>query len=305
MRVFLVLFCCLLVAGIVAITVLHTPEMSRKAVDVKRIALSVQPRPVPEGGRHDDAVLDLFPEIDQSVQQEIFNAQANDANAMQPGQTTSNRQPVSDETSDKARLMALINDWTYTNYSQLGQKKIGTINSNSRSFEVLEGETLDNGVVVNQLTDEQATLVLGEAAFALRLAKMPDFFKDIRTNPRAMTREEQVQAYEYYMKRYGDKFKEWSKAYQPLPGMEIPKRISPEQHQKGMEEYQKRYGQMFQKQREMYPVPTLYPEELRANFREYWQKNHPNHPMPDFDSIESVNQLGPAQRQTAPNDSNQ
>jgi len=195
-------------------------------------------------------------------------------------------------------LMAMIDDWVYVSFTGFGEKKMGRIKKSREGsvFDVTEGEELENGIIIQSLTNEQATLRLGEALFHLRLAQEPDFFAEVRDNPRPLTPAEQKQAYEYYMKRYGDKFKEYSKQYQPPPGMQMPKPVTDEQMKKGLEEYQKRYGQKFQKEAEKYNNKYPMPQQQLENYKKYWQRFHPDKEMPDFESLTKMQQVGPASR---------
>lgn len=295
MRIVLVIFSCVLVASVIAITVMQPTTAVKPAVNVLRIALNDQPRPLAPNERSNGSVLDLFPEMKDAavILQDDLIA---------PPQTTVDHAyvPPSDEINDKARLLSLVNDWVYVNYSQLGQKKNGTIQKtrSSEYFVVFEGQTLENGVTVFQVSEEQVALHLGEAAFALRLAKKPDFFDEIRKNPRALTREEQVEAYEYYLKRFGDKFKAVSENYEPLPGYQMPTRITAEQQKQAMEDYQKRFGRQFKREQMMYgkTVPSSNLDEQKQNFRKYWDQFHPSEPMPDYETYLQANDLGPASR---------
>ena len=303
MRIVLVLFSCVLVAAVVAITVFKPSAPVTSTVEAPRIALADQPRPLAPSGRSGDAILELFPELTDAaviIQDDL----------LAPPVTTAAEPyvPPSDEINDKARLLSLVNDWIYVNFSQLGQKKNGTIQKTRTSeyFVVFEGQTLETGVTVHQVTEDQVTLHLGEAAFALRLAKKPDFFDDVRSNPRALTREEQVEAYEYYLKRFGDKFKALSENYEPLPGYQMPTRITAEQQQKAMQDYQEKFGRRFEREQMMYGKTTNNSslDEQKLNFRKYWQQFHPTEPMPNYETYLQANDVGPANRVLSDDGSN-
>ncbi len=304
MRIILVLFSCVIVAVVVAVTVFLPTTPVKSTVEAPRLALAEQPRPLAPSGRSSDAILDLFPELTDAniiIQDDIYSP---------PVSTTANGPyvPPSDEINDKARLLSLVNDWIYVNYSQLGQKKNGTIQKTRTSeyFVVFEGQQLENGVSVYQVTENQVTLHLGEAAFALRLAKKPSFFDEVRKNPRALTREEQVEAYEYYLKRFGDKFKALSQNYEPLPGYQMPTRITQEQQQKAMQDYQQRFGRQFQREQMMYGKTSsnMTLDQQKKNFRTYWEKFHPDDPMPNYETYLKANEVGPADRFTDSDGSN-
>ncbi|MDP8246225.1 MAG: hypothetical protein P9L94_19235 [Candidatus Hinthialibacter antarcticus] len=303
MRIVLVVFSCVLVAAVVAITVFKPTAPVTSTVEAPRIALAEQPRPLAPGGRGSDSILELFPELKDAaviLQDDLFTPPT--TMAAEP------YVPPSDEINDKARLLSLVNDWIYVNFSQLGQKKNGTIQKTRTSeyFIVFEGQTLETGITVHQVSEDQVTLHMGEAAFALRLAKKPEFFDDVRKNPRALTRDEQVEAYEYYLKRFGDKFKALSQNYEPLPGYQMPTKITAQQQQKAMQDYQEKHGRVFQREQMMYGKTatnsTL--DEQKVNFRKYWQQFHPSEPMPDYETYLQANDVGPAKRILSDEDSN-
>jgi hypothetical protein len=296
MRIILVIFSCVLVAAVVAITVLQPSAPTQSTVNVPRIALAEQPRPLAPNDRNSEAILDLFPEMKDAavILQDDLLASPQSNTVAQP------YVPPSSEINDKSRLLSLVNDWVYVNFSQLGQKKNGTIQKtrSSEYFVVFEGQTLETGITVHQVSENQVVLHLGEAAFALRLARKPEFFDDIRKNPRALTREEQIEAFEYYQKRFGDKFKAVSQNYEPLPGYQMPTKITAEQQQKAMEDYQERFGRKFKREQMMYgkTSPSSSLDDQKLNFRKYWEQFHPNEPMPDYETYLQANDVGPANR---------
>ena len=87
---------------------------------------------------------------------------------------------------------------------------------------------------------------LGEETFTLRRVEEPSFFGEVKQQMRPLTVEEQEKAYEYYMRRYGDKFKAYSASYEPPYGTQNPKRVTPEEKKKGLQDYLERYGKQFQ-----------------------------------------------------------
>jgi len=105
---------------------------------------------------------------------------------------------------------------------------------------------------------------------------------------RPLTVEEQEKAYEYYMRRYGDKFKAYSAMYEPPYGTQNPKRVTPEEKQRGLQDYFDRYGKQFQQEAQQNPVQFPYTEQ-KENYIKYWQTFFPDRPMPSFDEVFNKN----------------
>jgi len=144
-------------------------------------------------------------------------------------------------------------------------------------------------------------LNLGEAVFHLRMAKIPPFFDEVQKTYRPLTPDEQAQAYDYYMARFGEKFKEQSKNYKPPYGTQMPRKVTPAERQKGLEDYMKAYGNQFQQNpnnpgmsgQNSFP----YSNQQREAYQKYWESHHAGQPMPDFDKIFGVgSQVGPGNR---------
>lgn len=310
MRAILILITCIAVVGIVVFTVIYSPNSGKTDLAVVRIDMADQPQPVLQSDPAADHVLEFFPKPDEwpSVQP---TQQADKKDEKQSdNETTANNPPPTgqlDIESDKGRLMALIEDWAYVDFSEIISKEItrktGKIQqSRSQTFlDVTEGQTLDNGIKIKQLTNEAAVLNLGQAVFRLRMAKVPAFFAEVRDSMRPLTPDEQEQAYDYYMARFGEKFIELSKDYKPPYGTQMPQKVTSEEHRKGLEQYMNTYGKQFQNEAKMNgaqnPNNFPYSTQQREAYQKYWQRFHPGQPMPDFDTVFNTgNQVGPGAR---------
>jgi len=293
---------CVLIVGIVLFVVLMAPAPSKPAISVSRIELSNQPPPIASSDPAAEHILEFFPNPSEMALTPIIPAIEEKQAETAPLFGTPSPK-ISNEEIDRNRLLALIEDWVYVDYSQVGPTKIGRIHQTRKKeyLEIYEGKTLDNGIQVAQLTDDAATLKLGEATFRLRLALKPAFFDEIKDNWRPITREEQQQAYEYYERIYGDKFREYSKGYKPPSGMPMPRPISADDQEKGRRQYMEMYGNQFMKEAKQFPVAFPGTEEQRQNYEKYWQKFHPGLPMPDFSQMKGMDeQLGPGNRIQSP-----
>ncbi|RJP21512.1 MAG: DUF2531 family protein [Candidatus Omnitrophota bacterium] len=282
--VFILLFCVILVIAIVFVVV-HAPTPSNVQIAVVPIDLERQPQPVMQSDPAANHILEFFPEAIESLP---LQTPEDITHVPEPAPTQAQKPETGDPIEiQKYALLAHINDWVYEMYSQVGSTKLGQIKDTRQNtlMKVYEGKTLENGVEVVRLSAESVLLKLGEATFTLRLAEEPKFFEDIKKNPRALTPEEQSKAYDYYMIRWGDKFKEYSKGYQPPAGMQNPQPATLQMKQQGYKEYMERYGQKFQENGNTYQMPEINPEKQRELYKKYWEKFHPDREMPDFDQL--------------------
>ncbi|MDX9754852.1 MAG: hypothetical protein RBU29_12890 [bacterium] len=301
MRAILIAFTCFLVIGIILVVVTNDPVSTKVEVVAPKVVLSHMSVPIMKYDGDPERVLEFFPALqvpDAPAEAATQEIEPGTSMVAQPAQSESG---FSSQGEDRARLLALIDDWVYVNFSQVGQTKQGRINQTKKNqvLTVYEGDQLESGIQVTLLTNAAATLRLGEAVYNLPLAVEPEFFKELRStnNPRPLTPDEQKQALEFYMNRWGHKFKAMSEGYQPPPGMMMPQQMTPEQNQKGLEEYRKRYGQLNPHSPNDVKVPYPYPAQQRENFENYWKRFHPGEPMPDFEQLESYrNQFGPGNR---------
>ncbi|MBD3267370.1 hypothetical protein GF373_11940 [bacterium] len=301
MRTGLILFTCLFVIGIIIFVVTNEPINTQPSLHVPRIEITHQSLPIMKDDVDSDRIFQFFPE-------EALRPQSATQETQASGQTDQGDSPksvtggISLQNADRQRLLALINDWRYVNFSQIGQSKQGRINQvrENKMLTVFEGDQLDNGIKVARLSGEAATLKYGEAMYHLPLAIEPDFIKEMREDPqkmRPLTPEEQQQAYEYYMRVYGHKFKAYSEGYKPPPGMKMPRQMTKEMHEKSLQKYMERYGNQYKKEGEQYKQPFPYAKNQKEQFEKYWKKYHPEKPMPSFDEIQSYqNQFGSANR---------
>lgn len=296
MRLVLIAIMSIMVVGIVLFVVFNEPVPSKPDIEVARIDITRQPQPVLPNDPAADHILDFFPDP-----KDIVPTQPSEE-VIQPileRPTPSNKPKYSREEYDLNRLLAMISDWVYTNFSQVGDNKFGQIHKTREKeyVDIHEGKKLENEIQIARLTEDAVTLALGEAQFNLRLAQKPEFFDELKDKWRPLTPEEQQQAYEYYMRRYGDKFKTASQGYKHPAGLPLPKPVSQQQQQEGMQEYMKMYGNRFAKEAETYKQPFPGTEKQRENFKKYWERYHPGLPAPDFDkTFASQAQLGPANR---------
>ncbi len=298
MRSLLIVFTCVLLVVLIVFVVVNVPTQSKKEIAVKPIDIERQPKPVVEADPAAKHILDFFPKETQPLPVQV-PPDITEVPQPVPTEEPAASQPKDRKELDKHNLLAYVHDWVYETYSQVGTTKLGHIRDTRQNvlIKVFVGKQFDNGIEVTQLTAEHVLLKLGESTFRLRRAEVPDFFEDIKKNPRALTPEEQAQAYEYYMIRWGDKFKELSKGYQPPVGMQNPRPITEEEKEKGREEYLKRYGQKFEHHGKNYKVPEMNPEKQQELYQRYWEKYHPNRKMPDFSGMmQSQIHTGPGAR---------
>lgn len=298
MRAFIIVACCILVVAVVVSVITFAPEPSRENIEVTRIDIDRQPQPVIESDPGAEHILEFFPEPSEPLN---LPTPILSENVPEPGEEEAAppaEPELSNEEMDRNRLLALIDDWVYTDFNQVANRKTGSIRqSRSNMFlSVYEGQQMDNGIRVASLESEAVTLELGESSFVLRRAKEPEFFADVKENLRPLTPEEQKQAYEYYMIVYGEKFKAFSQGYKPPHGMEMPRRVSPEEQQKGLEEYWERYGKQFRRENQEYKTPFQYGEEQREQYEKYWEKYFPDRPKPAFNNLFRNNEAGPGAR---------
>ena len=306
MRVLVILLTCLVVMAVIIAVVIYEPVSTTTNVVVPRITLAYPSNPVIQQEPDSGKLLDFFPDLATLKQKQQAVAGLKPASQEIQSQPPPKNKPVSGEalnaeSEDRARLLSLIDDWVYENFSQVGALKQGRINKTreNKIVTVYEGEVLETGIKVDTLNSEAATLKLGSSIYNLPLAVQPEFFKEIRdsTSPRPLTPEEQTKALDYYMKRYGHKFKALSEGYQPPPGMVMPQQITPEMQEKSRKEYMEKFGKKFNQESSQNKPAFPYPQQQKENFQKYWEKYHPGKPMPNFDSADSLkNQFGPANR---------
>ncbi|MGI6456747.1 MAG: hypothetical protein ACOX5R_14160 [bacterium] len=287
MRAFLIIFSCAIVVGITVFVVMNAPNPNeRPSIQVARVELDRQPDPILQSDPIADRILDFFPEPTTPLPLSAPDTSAPVTEEVAQEEPLA-KKPVSSMDADLDRLMAIIHDWDYVGFNQMGtDKKMGRIHRvrENEFMDIFEGQVFESGVEVQQLSREAATLRLREAVFNLPLAQKPEFFEEVAANPRPLTPEEQKQAYEYYRARFGEKFKTYNRNYKPPEGLKMPQPITPEQFEQGMQEYQRRYGTQFAAEQRQFaqPIPQL--EEQKQNFERYWKQFHPNKPMPDFNS---------------------
>jgi len=305
MRTFVVLFTCVLVIGIVVFAVLQAPQPKKVEIAVNRIDPARQPLPVLQSDPAAEHVLDLFPEGVEPTPGAGVASHPGEASGAEAA--TQPARVIPDIERDINRLMALIEDWVYVEFSQIGDSnKTGTIHKtrDNTFFNVFEGQTLENGIQVNQLTGDAVILRLGEATFPLRLALVPKFFDEVKENPRPLTPAEQEEAYNYYMRRWGDKFEKFSENYKPPYGTQMPQQVTQQDQEQGLKEYQERFGNQFMKETQQYNQGYPQTQEQRDAYKRYWEKFHPGKPMPDFDQLFTPQpQVGPGAR-IVPNNAN-
>jgi hypothetical protein len=302
MRAFLLLFTGMFVIGVIVFVVVSTPEPTQPEIVVPRLDTAFQFSPVIQNEVDPEAIMRYFPDVSEII--------IGDASAEQPAENTSPSRleeagikphGVAMDKEDRSALLAMIDDWVYINFSQIGATKRGRINQTRTNniLTVTEGEVLSNGIEVAQLSTEAATLRLGQSVYHLPLAIEPDFFKEMKDskNPRPLTPDEQKVALDYYMRRYGHKFKALSEGYQPPPGMKMPQQMTQEEYQESMRKYMNRQGMTFQAENEQFGSSSAQTEQQKEYFRQYWQKYHPDRPMPNFEDLQTMqNQFGPANR---------
>ncbi len=294
MRILLVVMTCLIVAGIVMFVILTEPVPQEKQLSVSRIDITRVSPPILSHDPAEDQVLEFFPDPTTMVPEQVGEATEEEETEPQEKRAQMPRKEL-----DMNRLLALIDDWVYVNFSQVMDTKVGRIQEvrEKEFFEVHEGKTLDNGIHVELLTDESVTLTLGEASFKLPLAQKPEFFDELREKWRPLTPDEQQAAWEYYMNRYGKKFQAHSRNYEPPSGLPMPKPVSPEEREEGRQQYMELYGNRFAEESESFKPSYPGTEEQHENFEKYWRKHHPGLPMPEFEQFQDQSsQLGPGNR---------
>lgn len=303
MRVFVFLIIGFLIMAVVFTAVIFIPDSQQQSVNISKIDLNRQPQPVVKSDPGGDYILEFFPEPsaeiqDTSITDALIDVQPTTENAVfQPG-SQSNSSNVQLEL-DKNRMLALIHDWIYTDYIEVGQTKQGTINKSREnvSFSIFEGDELNNGIVISSLNNNMAVLQLGESTFNLRRARPPSFYEDVKKTMRPLTPEEQEQAYDYYMRVYGDKFKEMNKDYKPPNGMPAPRRVSQEEQKKGLETYWEQYGKNFKQESANFKPQFYYNQDMREAYEKYWMQFGNGQEKPSFDEVFSnQNSSGPGSR---------
>jgi hypothetical protein len=177
-------------------------------------------------------------------------------------------------------------DWIYVDYTQVASTKRGRLEhlKTKEQRQIWEGMELENDVVVASLSPEAAVMQLADATWALRIVRKPAFFEELMRERRPLTPDEQREALDYYMRVYGDRMRELSKHYKPLPGVSFPS--SPptkEQIEESKQRYMQLYGQQFMQEQALRPtMPPTSLEQQRQNFEKYWKTYHPGEPMPPF-----------------------
>ncbi len=305
MRPFFLLIIGFLLFAVVFSVVIFLPHSDKTNVIVNRIDFNRQPQPVVQSDPGGDYILEFFPEPtpeqnDPSLTEALQDAEPSPKNSQSGtvAETALDSAQVQKEL-DKNRIISLIHDWVYTDFMEVGRVKQGTIKKTREnlSFTVYEGEQLDNGIEIESLTNDAVLLALGEAKFPLRRAKQPKFYEEVKRTMRPLTPEEQEQAYDYYMRVYGDKFKEMSKNYKPPHGMPTPGRVSKEQQVKALEEYWSRYGKQFSKESANYKPEFHYPKNMRDAYEKYWNQFGNGQEKPQFEDIfEKPGNTGPDAR---------
>lgn len=299
MRAFLVILTCFIVVGIVLFAMLQAPAPQKPQIAVSRIDAVQRPQPVLQSDPVADRILDSFPEPSQIIPATPAENTAAVPTVTQPIAPNIPK-PGPGKSEDLNRLLALIDDWIYVDYSQIGaQNKTGTIRKTRENelIGVFEGKELENGIKVAKLTDDACTLQLGKESFSLRRVEEPSFFQEVKQQMRPLTVEEQEKAYEYYMRRYGDKFKAYSAMYEPPYGTQNPRPVTPQEREKGLQDYFDRYGKQFQQEAQQNKSSFPYTEQQKENYKKYWQTFFPDRPMPAFDEMfNKNNQLTPGAR---------
>lgn len=304
MRPFIFLIIGFLLFAVVFTVVIFLPQSTNQSVTVTKIDLNRQPLPVVQSDPGGNYILEFFPEPSDAIQNPM---PANTLTGVQPNVVPNQMQEPSTQTDpneiqkelDKNRMLALIHDWVYTDFIAVGTTKQGTINKSrdNLSFSVFEGETLENGINIASLNNDSALLALGEAEFYLRRAAPPTFYEEVKRTLRPLTPQEQEQAYDYYMRVYGDKFKEMSKNYVPSNGMPPPRKVSEEEQRQGLEQYWQQYGKNFKQESANFKPQLYYNQNLRDAYEKYWKQFGNGDSKPNFDEIfASPNSVGPDAR---------
>ena len=288
MRTFLVLLTCVIIVVVVVVSVvIFAPEPSRKDLVISRIDINRQSHPVLQSDPGADHILEFFPEPTEFPSpSHSFQSDDNEPTT-QPAPSQEEEDQVISAELDRNSLLSLIMDWNYVDFMMVGSTKSGTIHQQrlNNYLSVFEGMTLENGILVSRLSSEVALLKYGEAEFPLQRAVEPEFFKNVKETLRPLTPKEQEEAWEYYMKRYGRKFQEYSKGYKPPHGMKNPRPVSQEEQAKGLKEYWARYGQQFRNENQKNKPEFPYGEKQKELFEKYWALHHPGKPMPDFEQL--------------------
>lgn len=292
MRPFVFLILGFLIFAVVFTIVIFMPQSNVQNISVTKIDLNRQPQPVVQSDPGGNYILEFFPEPSDMIKQPLAQAEPvpSEAGVQAELQTETTAQPNTTDVQkeiDKNRMMALIHDWVYTDFIEVGQNKQGTINKSrdNLSFSVYEGEELENGINVAELTNDSALLALGEATFYLRRAAPPDFYEEVKRTMRPLTPDEQTRAYDYYMRVYGDKFKEMSKNYTPPNGMPMPRQVTTEEQKQALDHYWKQYGQNFKQESANFKPQLYYNQNQREAYEKYWKEFGNGEPKPNFDEI--------------------
>lgn len=232
-----------------------------------------------------DAFVEYFPQIGTpTALQQPATLATREVPAVAPTATPTEGVDIQEDDPAKVVLLSLLADWIYTDYTQVASTKRGRLEhlKTKEQREIWEGIELENDVVVASLSSEAAVIQLADATFSLRIVRRPAFFDELMKKPRPLTPEEQQEALDYYMRVHGDRMRELSKHYKPLPGVTLPS--SPptrEEIQKSRERYMQMYGQRFKQEESL--SPTVMPsQQQRQNFERYWKTYRPGEPMPPF-----------------------
>jgi hypothetical protein len=182
-------------------------------------------------------------------------------------------------------LINLLLNWNYVDFTQIASTKRGRLEhfGTKEQREVTEGMPFEHDIVVASLSPEAAIMQLGSATYALPLIKVPAFLENLKNRKGPLTPEEQQQGLDYYMQIYGNKMKELSRDYRPLPGVNLPKPPSKQQIEESKRRYKEVYGRQFQQEQALTGQQNLDSAETqRQNFERYWRTYHPDKPMPTF-----------------------
>lgn len=298
MRAFLLVATCFIVVGIVLFAMMQAPTPQKPQIAVSRIDSVQRPLPVLQSDPASERILDSFPEPTPIPPGAAVENLAASPTALPAA--PNNSKAGAGLSDDFNRLLALIDDWIYVDFSQIGtQNKTGTIRKTRENelIGVFEGKELENGIKVTKLTDDACTLQLGKESFVLRRVEEPSFFQEVKKQMRPLTVEEQEKAYEYYMRRYGDKFKAYSAMYEPPYGAQNPRPVTQQEKEKGLQDYFERYGKQFQQEAQQSKGSFPYTEQQKENYKKYWQTFFPDRPMPAFDDMfNKDNQTVPGSR---------
>lgn len=230
-----------------------------------------------------DAFMEYFPQIGTPTRGPTASPTPG-FHAAGPTATPTLGREISEDQPAKNVLLTVLWDWNYTDYTQIGTTKRGRLEHvrTKEQRQIWEGLELEHDVIVASLSPEAAIMQLEDATFPLRIVRKPAFFDELMKKPRPLTPEEQREALDYYMRLHGDRMRELSKYYKPLPGLNLPS--SPptqEQVQKNKERYMQMYGQRFKQEQSLRATSRRSsPEQQRQSFERYWKTFRPGEPMP-------------------------